>query len=198
MIHWTVRFWNTYFNFHYSAALCVGAALFAICIFVRRQQCRRCKERLGAGDIILAAAFSAYMTLLLGVTLLNRNPEKSYRLELQLFWSYQKTLTEANRELGLQILYNILAFLPFGILFPLLFRRMDSALRTIGAACLLSAFIELSQLVFRCGLCELDDIMNNTLGAAAGYVLFRAAGAAFSAVCRRAGKRTGNRNGPAD
>ncbi len=40
------------------------------------------------------------------------------------------------------------------------------------AACLLSGFIEGIQLVFSCGLCELDDVMNNTIGAGIGYIVW--------------------------
>lgn len=56
-----------------------------------------------------ALLFSVYMTFLLGVTLMNRKPEQSYRLELQVFWSYLETTRNGNTGLGKQILYNILA-----------------------------------------------------------------------------------------
>ena len=43
----------------------------------------------------------------------------------------------------------------------------------VAAAC--SLCVELSQLVLSVGLFELDDVLDNALGAALGYVLFRLA-----------------------
>ena len=67
----------------------------------------------------------------------------------------------------------MLAFVPLGIFLPVLFRKMQSFCHVVVAAAVLSAVIEISQLIFRCGLCELDDVMNNTLGAAAGYGMWK-------------------------
>ena len=33
--------------------------------------------------------------------------------------------------------------------------------------------IECSQLMFRCGLCELDDVLDNAIGAAIGYAVWK-------------------------
>ena len=51
------------------------------------------------------------------------------------------------------------------------FGRMRKASRVILAAFLLSMTIEVTQLIFRCGLCELDDMIDNTLGAIVGYAV---------------------------
>ena len=65
------------------------------------------------------------------------------------------------------ILQNVLLFVPFG-----------AALRAAGIrhpillAALTSAAVEALQFVFALGLCETDDVIHNTLGAALGVGLF--------------------------
>ena len=94
-------------------------------------------------------------------------------MELMPLWSYQESILNGNVSLGEQIIYNIAAFFPFGIFLPVLIRKMQKLWRSAAAAAVLSAFIELTQLIFKCGLCELDDVINNTLGAAIGYGIWK-------------------------
>ena len=110
-----------------------------------------------------------YIAFLLELTLLKREIGFEYRIELEVFWSYKKVILGQDIELRTQILGNIIAFLPWGILFPLTSEKARSLRVTILGAFLLSTAIELMQLIFKCGLCEIDDILNNTLGAFIGY-----------------------------
>ncbi len=64
----------------------------------------------------------------------------------------------------LQNLQNILFFVPFGILFPAW--KWKAVLISAFA---FSVLIEAAQYVFGLGLCELDDVICNTLGAMIGY-----------------------------
>ena len=163
--------WETYFDFNYGAAIATGVAVFCICVFILVQKKKNFRNvtAVAWGEILI---FSVYMTFLLGVTLLNQKPEESYRLELQPLWSYMETLWEHDWALGKQIVYNILSFLPFGFFIPLIFRKMRKLIRTAACGLLFSAGIELIQLIFKCGLCELDDILNNTVGTMMGYGIF--------------------------
>ena len=61
------------------------------------------------------------------------------------------------------IALNILLFIPLGLL---LGRK-----QAIAIGLLLSAGIELTQFVFRLGVCELDDVLNNTIGTAVGCLM---------------------------
>jgi glycopeptide antibiotics resistance protein len=72
-----------------------------------------------------------------------------------------------------QIVKNILLFVPFGFLPALLIKRFNS-IKIVPLAFLFSFYIELSQLLFRRGLFELDDLFNNSLGALIGYGIFYA------------------------
>ena len=167
--------WNTfvkiYFDFHYETAGILWGFLLGLYIVFRRKEGKNItgKQILGGG------IFAMYFVLILGVTLLNRTIKDSYRMELMPFWSYRETFCNGNKALGIQILQNILAFIPWGILVPLLFERFRRFKHTVLSAAVLSGAIEILQLVFRCGLCELDDVMNNVLGTIIGYAIWRVA-----------------------
>lgn len=67
---------------------------------------------------------------------------------------------------------NALLFLPVGILLPTLFTSEHRFIRTAAAGALLSLLIELSQL-FNFRATDIDDLLMNTLGTAAGYLLYK-------------------------
>lgn len=73
---------------------------------------------------------------------------------------------------------NILLFVPFGYLLPKLVFKVDEKRKSLFikvtlAGFLCSLIIETAQLVFRCGIFELDDLIKNTMGAAIGCGVFR-------------------------
>lgn len=77
---------------------------------------------------------------------------------------------------------NVLLFVPFGFLFP---RIIENFSKTIGKSkpvkwqlvviCgfTVSLLIEISQLVFKFGIFELDDLIKNTMGSFIGYYLYK-------------------------
>ena len=167
--------WNTYFDFQYGVAFVIGILLFAVLITLRIPSNGKPRGGVGVRETGFILLLCIYLTFLFGVTLFNRHPEEVYSMELTPLWSYQESIFNGNKALGQQILYNIVAFIPLGIFLPILFTKMQTFWRMAAAAALLSAFIEISQLIFKCGLCELDDVMNNTIGAAAGYGIWKIA-----------------------
>lgn len=185
MIQKLVLFWNIYFDFEYWLAGIIGILLFTAFITARIYMSARRHESIERQEIICTIFLSIYLTFLFGVTLLNRHPEKTYSIELMPLWSYRETLINGNVGLGQQIFYNIIAFAPLGIFLPVLFHKMRTFRYTIVTAAGMSAVIEISQLIFKCGLCELDDVMNNTLGAAAGYGIWKIVSAAADLINKR-------------
>ena len=173
MISILENIWKTYFDFHYSAAFSIGIILFICSGVILYSVEKKQRNVIGKKEIAILLLFSVYMTFLLGVTLFNRHPEESYRVELQPLWSYIETISSGNYALGWQIFYNIVAFVPLGIFLPLLTPRMRRLRNILIGGFLLSVFIECSQLVFKCGLCELDDILDNSIGAVLGYGVWR-------------------------
>lgn len=116
--------------------------------------------------LILHIFFMLYMTLL------NRNFGKSVDYELVLFWSYKRMFFRPGMALFNQIVLNIILFLPFGFLISGLIKRSHFIFRVSLIALLFSILIELSQLVFKVGLFEFDDMFNNTLGAFIGAGMY--------------------------
>lgn len=70
------------------------------------------------------------------------------------------------------IIGNVVAFIPMGILVPLVFRKQRSLIKVILASANLSLLAEIFQYVFRVGSFDVDDVGLNTMGGVLGYLLF--------------------------
>ena len=91
-------------------------------------------------------------------------------VEIRRFWKYRE-------QLGMfavfsNIFGNVICFLPFGFILPVIFRRMNNGFLICISGFILSLTVEVIQLVTKVGCFEVDDMILNTLGAALGYVLF--------------------------
>lgn len=62
--------------------------------------------------------------------------------------------------------------IPLGIFLPLLFKSYRNALKVTMTGMLFSVIIEVTQYITGLGLCEFDDVFNNTLGALIGYDIY--------------------------
>ncbi len=72
----------------------------------------------------------------------------------------------------LNLLGNVLAFLPFGFLLPLAYGEKMASLRMVCCTGLISVTaIELFQLITKLGSFDVDDILLNMLGILGGYGL---------------------------
>lgn len=67
---------------------------------------------------------------------------------------------------------NVLAFVPFGILYPMLWKRKSGFLDMFANAFVLVLGIEIFQLFSAFGAFDVDDIILNCFGAVAGYVVY--------------------------
>jgi glycopeptide antibiotics resistance protein len=71
------------------------------------------------------------------------------------------------------LLGNIFAFCPLGLLLPLLFKRCDRLKVTFLISLGVSLIIEIVQLIFYLGTCDIDDLILNVLGSLLGYGVYR-------------------------
>ena len=110
-----------------------------------------------------------YILIILWITLFSREPMTT-RIFRGLFWEIEMGYWN-------NIIQNILLFIPLGFLI--------GGKRGIVAGALLSIGIELTQYIFRLGYCELDDVLNNTIGAAIGSLLFKKFGKRIEQLCTR-------------
>ncbi len=146
---------------------------------------------------VAVAVFIIYIFGNLSFTILNREVLSAYTLELPAFMNYHNAFY---LDLGLvgtihslfhngfsqtlqhvhinsfvaarEVLLNILLYVPMGYLLPFVFKPLRysvAACTFIGFVC--SILTEYTQLVFRIGYCQVDDIINNTLGCFIGAVL---------------------------
>lgn len=151
-----------------------GCAVMILVFFIGRFTRRRI-------PLIPVFLWAAYLEQLLWLVLLNRPPGSRRSLDLRLF----DTVSRSARG-NSYVVENVFLFLPFGLLFPLLFRfRKRRKYRFL--VCLLSAFLcsagieTVQYLTFR-GYSQLDDVVTNVAGVALGYAM-------FCAVHRAAGGR---------
>jgi glycopeptide antibiotics resistance protein len=147
--------------------------------------------------------FILYILVNLNETLLFRENMSHAKSELSLLWSYRRSLSllsESGEGINLsitdwrllkQIILNILLYIPFGYLLPFawpkltekkgrqsrlrltnLFKSFPWIVVLIGVT--FSMATEFTQLLFKLGLFELDDILNNTIGCLIGVLLYQA------------------------
>ncbi len=113
------------------------------------------------GRIAFKSLFAAYILFILFVTILNRTAGES-AAEFVPFWSYHVP------ELRAEIILNYILFIPFGFLLAMCADR--HLWMIVPAGFILSASVEVAQLVFRIGLFEFDDMIGNTAGTLLGLL----------------------------
>lgn len=113
--------------------------------------------------------FIGYIIMVIGVTFLNRGARVFSDTNLHLFSSYREAWNSFNSTTWRFIILNIFMFVPLGIILPLLNKRFRKFPWTYGVAFLMTFIIEILQLITGYGILELDDMLNNVLGAIIGY-----------------------------
>lgn len=78
-----------------------------------------------------------------------------------------------------QILGNFLMLLPMGIYLPLLYKKASSFFPVFIISILVSVFIEFLQLITSYRSADVDDVLLNSTGACAGFLLFAVAKAIY-------------------
>lgn len=121
---------------------------------------------------LLALAYFLFFAEATGRTFSDR----TYQYNLILFHEIRRFITY-RRQLGfaavmLNLVGNVIAFVPFGVFLPLLVRRVRSLIKTSLLGFEFSLFVELVQLFSKVGSFDVDDILLNTFGVIVGYVLF--------------------------
>lgn len=90
--------------------------------------------------------------------------------EIMRYLRYRDVL--GNRAVFLNLAGNVIGFMPFGALLPVMARDARKAWKTGLLGFEISALVELSQLLFQVGCFDVDDMILNTCGALAGYSVF--------------------------
>ena len=79
---------------------------------------------------------------------------------------------EALWEMKVNLIGNTAMFIPVGIIWPSVFRKLDTHRKVIAAGVGFSLFIEILQLPFYDRVTDIDDLILNSLGFLLGYGIF--------------------------
>ena len=111
--------------------------------------------------------FLTYLLMVLCFTILFREEKDVAQISMIPIWEY----ASLNYKLIAESILNVLLFVPLGFLAGAAIKGRK-LLRTIGLCCCISVTIELLQLITKRGVCNIDDVIHNTLGCFIGYGLF--------------------------
>ncbi|ADU32449.1 VanZ family protein [Evansella cellulosilytica] len=157
-----------YFLLALLALIVLGIIIF-IGYFIVYRKLFKGKKGIPINKLFFGGLFIGYIIMVIGVTFLNRGPSFQGGMNLSLFSTYKEAWHNFSIRHWQFVILNIIMFVPFGILFPLLHSRFQRAIWAIGAALLFTISIESIQLVTAYGNFVLDDLFNNLLGAIIGY-----------------------------
>ena len=114
------------------------------------------------GKTINIGLLVIYIGCILYMTTTHRNDVRTGVI-IEPLWSYRHFFTDA--ELRWEIVNNILLFIPLGFILY----RISPTKKVLLIPIALSILIEVSQLFFKVGLCETDDVISNGTGSIIGY-----------------------------
>jgi glycopeptide antibiotics resistance protein len=150
----------------------ISGGFFLLFLFIARSILRKedIKEMFirQRGKIVILYLFAVYCFLVLFLTILSREPGSRIGVRLGVLDTFSRYPAY-----NVYPLENILLFVPFGILFPLLRKEFNRKLYCFGAGFLSSLLIELIQYVSKRGYAETDDILMNFIGTVIGFYLVK-------------------------
>ncbi len=149
-----------YYAVHYGAAAVAAGVLSVLAA-------DGIKKRSALGKIYIGA-LSAYIFMIIELTLLSREPGICQTVDLTMF----------DVSPLLPVLYiahyleNLLMLMPFGFLLPLGIKLFRNPVFGMTAGLFVSSGIEFSQYYTQLGTFALDDILTNSIGSAIGFIAF--------------------------
>lgn len=133
--------------------------------YYKKHQSKQLKIR----KIFLYGVFICYMVVVVGVTMMRGGAYWQGQQLLPPFYSYREAWNTFSAVDWRNIILNILMFVPFGFLLPFLSEKFKVFWKTYLAGFVFTLLIECVQLVFKIGIFECDDLLNNLAGAMIGY-----------------------------
>ncbi len=89
--------------------------------------------------------------------------------EIKRFWIYREQLGKIS---FLNLVGNVVGFIPFGFILPILGRKRLSGIKVTVLGFLFSLWVECMQLISKVGSFDVDDLLLNTAGVILGCVAF--------------------------
>lgn len=155
--------------------LMLGATLLAMAIvgylvwyFIFYRKIGKGTGKMRLGRFMIRIVCLGYFGVVLSVTCARLGSARHMAL-LHPFQSYLEAWYSGEKGEWRNLIWNILMFVPIGVLLPLSIKKFRTGWKVVGIASLFSLAIELFQYATGRGVYEMDDWINNTLGALLGY-----------------------------
>ena len=146
---------------HYREAFLFGAVLCGIYRWTEKKSIVRRNWK----KYMAIFLFGIYVYFLFSLTILSRSGTYTSELNLIPFLSFQKS--EWDR---MYFYTNVILFFPMPVFLYVLFPVFRSFRKSIMLGFLVSAGVEITQFLFHCGWCDIDDVLSNTFGVALGWL----------------------------
>ena len=123
--------------------------------------------------IIKYAFFAIYILILLKLTLFRQTTLENYEINFTLFVDLINVYKKSGLWQFIRLFIgNIVWFIPFGFMLPKMLKKCNFTTVTLSGF-LLTLLIEILQLVFKKGICEIDDLILNIAGTMTGYSVYK-------------------------
>ncbi|MBN2851683.1 MAG: VanZ family protein [Clostridia bacterium] len=76
-------------------------------------------------------------------------------------------------EFFINIIGNIIVFMPLGFFIPQINRKLDKTVMMIFLSLMIPVVIEAAQYVLKVGILDVDDVLLNFIGIMAGFLIYR-------------------------
>lgn len=127
------------------------------------------KYPISLSKFIFTALLICWFIVVFGITTLSRGANYTEQINLSLFTSYVNAWNKWSLTEFQLIIFNMLMFVPLGVLLPLIHHKNKSFRRVLVISIIFTSCIEVFQLISGKGIFELDDLLHNTIGSLAGY-----------------------------
>ena len=165
-----------------ATSLWIDLAILLICfivvVFLEWRKSRR-GHRTRTEWVIILTMLTGYLVIYIYLTFIYRKPLEQRQLLLRPFWSYEHAfsleggLHIVHLSSARQILLNILVYVPAGVMLPAVFYKVRHPYwMTVLACAALTLSTEGFQWLTKLGYCEVDDLINNLMGAMIGILLY--------------------------
>lgn len=115
------------------------------------------------------AFFLAYILVIFRVVFLCRESGSRKAISMVLLETWGHTF-----HMHAMLVENIIMFIPFGVLLPILFRKFRNGWLCVLTGFVCSCSIEIVQHITQTGYLQLDDVVTNTTGTLLGWLAWKA------------------------
>lgn len=144
----------------------IGAGVLCFCVLTIWNGERKKGQKEGI-SVVQRTVFFTYLAVVMAITFFSRESGSRQGLDLEFLSTWG-----INDRNNAYVIENILLFVPYGILCPIAFARTRKFWSCLLTGALTSFLVEALQLLTGRGYFQIDDILTNVLGTAAGYLLY--------------------------